>query len=526
MSFFDKLNYNSRERLTATDLNRLHTLLGADVLNVLMYFLNDKNAASFLTGIYNGVIGGLKVTSSGAATVAVEPGMVLQYDATDTITPLGETSKYRLGRLDADDTLSYSVGPVPAVGHFRADTIQVRHRLIPIEYQNRDVWSGILSLFTPQNVYKRYRPGLSVQVLTGTDMSAVPPAATAGWIKIATTYIDAFSLTVYDERQFLLPKMFGHPYDAAASTDGSIYNRVELRDSSGGKLPGTLVGLLDTFAATAKGLQFYLVGSGYHVLNLGGAVLATLSKDSTTSAILRFRDNLAATWLEIKDKIVATTNAQWQIKNLAGDIKILISDTAEAIQLGGITTTDKTARLDGDTNTLEFKSVDDSEGLQFKSLSGLLAGGWMTTTNEGDSGYVATFTANEAIGAGEVVEIDPVIGQVQVARAVANSNETWASTNPVVIGNVKTHGVCIESAAINTPVKICLYGICFALTDSNVLLSGNSLIGSTAVNGILSSGTGAAQFFGTCGRLLRNGPGGGPTYLAKIHFYGSDRNLI
>jgi hypothetical protein len=150
----------------------------------------------------------------------------------------------------------------------------------------------------------------------------------------------------------------------------------------------------------------------------------------------------------------------------------------------------------------------------------------MTTTTEGDSGYVVSFTANEALNVGEVVEFFSGGSGLEVRKcqAVADTTDTWTGGTPVGISNVKTHGVVLAAAAINTPVKVCLFGVCNALVDTNVAAIGGSLVGSEVTNGILTN-TFSSVPLGLSARMIRNGGGGGPTYLAKVLFLGSPRGV-
>ncbi|MDP3209126.1 MAG: hypothetical protein Q8M65_08245, partial [Rhodoglobus sp.] len=110
MSFFDRILFNSRERLTATDLNRHRSLGDRDLANWMMYHFADKNDATFATS--DGVIGGLNASvlvGLPNPVIEIEPGMLMQYDASSGITPLvdpagGENSPFRIARLDDADS--------------------------------------------------------------------------------------------------------------------------------------------------------------------------------------------------------------------------------------------------------------------------------------------------------------------------------------------------------------------------------------------------------------------------------------
>lgn len=304
---WNKLRFNSRERLTASDLNRLHSLLGRDLADFFSYFFADKNQVTFAAGVSDGVVGGLNVTADPAApttTLTVEPGMLMQYDATAAIEPmsdplLGENSPYRIGKLETGDTRTIVLGAPPAIG--TPYTIQARFGYQDLENQSRDIWQNILSLFGASNVYKRRRPTITLSAKAGVPGSGVYPAPDAGYTLLAHAYtiVGLPAIQVTDLRKFLVPRTFGYPI-TGGGIDGTLHGTVAMQDSTNG-FPGTTVGYIDG-AGVVTGNRGYIMlstSAGYYCVDLAlGTAVAILEKDSTNAGHLQLKTSTGAIYLE------------------------------------------------------------------------------------------------------------------------------------------------------------------------------------------------------------------------------------
>lgn len=557
---FDRIRFNSRERLTATDLNRLHSLLGKDLADFLMYMFSDKNAASFVAGRADGVVGGLKVTPNGVApttTVDVEPGMLMQYDATAVIEPvvdpsLGEHSSYRIGRLDPTDTLSLVLGAPGATG--RAYTIQARYGVSDIEQQSRDIWSSILSLFSPQNVYKRRRPTLSLSVKTGAAGVVTPPAVDAGWVGIATcwNHPSLGAITCYDTRPMLASRMMGFP-QTGTGLDGSLHNTVGLYDSSGGSLPGTAVGSIDATGGLvgSRGFITLMHNSGFYVYDTTlGVAVATVEQTTAGSGHIRLVDVAGDLYFDIDNKNVNFYDSAVKFNSAIGQTRAYI-DAAGNISAGGVVAvTSPRVRVRGDDRRFEVNPSALDQGFRFVGAGPTwsLKGGLLSTNANYGMGVVYVFPFYKGAGAAltqyELVRfLQAPPGSLDnnyVVRAefasvggAALANRTnysaagggFPATDTSVKGSVD--GIALDAAAADGDlVRVLLFGIGYAIGTAGTYVLGDGMVLDDASDAtFIGTKNNTTSISGRCGRVLGPTISAGAPWIYPVFFVASMQGI-
>lgn len=584
MSFPDLRLTNSRERVTNTDLNTLQTLLGAELANILMYFLHNHNAfneLTFATGRAEGVLGGLGITTTAglpAPIVTIEPGMILQWDDTDVVTPRtdadrGTVSSYRLGRLDSGDTRVFPLGMPPLAG--QSHTIQVRHKTIETEEQSRDVWDVLANAFTPEDVFKRIRPGLDIQVLTGAAGDTTPPVASAGWIAIATIWSIPTAFKITDVRPFLAPRMMGHPAVGGLGTEASICNSIAILDTTQG-LPTfgvvppdmrsfgvKLTGFFDASGTGAglglKGLYMAAANSGFFLYDYNNTRwVAKIMQVTGKGCEISLYDEQGDTRLNLYQKadgrhvlelVDRSSATQFHHVSSIGDINSIFR--AGVIELGGSTELNQRVEINGGNRRMRIKDpVGVTNGY---AMYGLLngteqdIGGWLCTyTGSANDrplfGYVTTYLSDITDGvitAGEPVVIRPsgfsTIGVVRRAKTGVDIITADIGGSLHFIGDAQagaTHDEPIFGIAINTCTLsgyvcyVCTFGECMAICEDTGCSPGDKLMASTNNDGRLMksgyAGSAGSVQLGHVATVIKPQEAGGvgTTFLYKVHFHG------
>ena len=224
---FDVVVYNTRERPVSVDWNRQQAQALRTVLDTLASALLSRTAASAdpsNAGPLSAFMGdSFRVKATNPASIAVEvtAGMGLIMDAADVASnvapPLGPgatgidvLSRAHAVMLNAAATFAI---PNPNPGLDRYDIIEVASARHFADSNNKDVFDPGTSTFAPQAVYKTYsqaeldtqtgtqtNPALAstagLSYKCGTAGAGVPPATTAGYIRLAVVKVDAVTVPI------------------------------------------------------------------------------------------------------------------------------------------------------------------------------------------------------------------------------------------------------------------------------------------------------------------------------------------
>lgn len=224
-----RMNFNTRERIISSDLNRLQRFRGqivADVLHALLDPLggdvSNGNGDTLLVGatgpigtpLQASILDGLMVTAQeGGTQLGVTPGVVVLVDidgltgspVTDPANPEDSAAKVvvdRVGVAIGSGTLALTPN---ASGSIRVDVVECRRDPdVVLDSDNRDIFDPSTGLFTPQTVPKVIADGLKYRIRTGTP-GAGPPALEQGWLPLAVMSVpdgatDLDDVTIYDVR--------------------------------------------------------------------------------------------------------------------------------------------------------------------------------------------------------------------------------------------------------------------------------------------------------------------------------------
>ena len=524
MSAIDHVEIDSRERATSTDVNRVQTLTAHDVQDALMWLVrNNALSTAVPTGVTDGVLGGLKVmpyTPSPSPSVRVFPGMILQYDATDAVTPLGESSPYRLGRHDSGDTGEFlPLLPPEAVQH-RWSLIEVRHQQLPVEEQSRDVWDPTLNMFKPQTITKRYRPAVEIRASPGVPGAPMVVTPAAGWIAIAACCVYSVAsgivvVQVVDLRSLLGCRVIGGAVDSGAGYNAIVAGEILLSDNTT-STPGGGWGYLDPQGATTidtfKGFVIVPISgatTGYEVVNATtGAPLARIYAESHVGGGVRLYDAAGTQWCIVESKVLALSDATFTMS--AGANEKLQATAAGELTLGGTRAATARTYIDGPNGTMYSSTNALLHGFLFRSGAGAdktIIGGWMTTYPPDCVGYVLKMyqKSGSPVGAYDPVEfvfdgVSEIRARPKPLTAIIICNDAGGGTDLYSSGRVD--GIALNTPTSDTdPLYVCVYGMCVAWVTNNAANPGERVCMSNAANNQLMTTTWVLNL-NECGRIM------------------------
>lgn len=235
---FDRVILNSRERPLSSDLNQHFSQVDMMMRETMRGFFlahsqyaKDAGLSAFQPR--SGFLGdGFFVTASGAASVMVQPGLGFIFGALGSTTPIDSIP----GLLDLSNyypvympvALNVPI-PAPGSGNERYDIVEVKLDVRRQDAASRDVFDDIAGIFVSASLQKtlayvldttRYgavtsptpsSAGISLKKgVAATIGTAVPPATTAGYTRIAIVYSTGTSVVinqnnVQDRRRLLFP---------------------------------------------------------------------------------------------------------------------------------------------------------------------------------------------------------------------------------------------------------------------------------------------------------------------------------
>ena len=179
-SHIRRIIWNTRERVTSTDLQDIQTLQHRALHEAVVLLASGGNTRR------HGVVSGLRVTPLGAGMdVSVSAGLALVAASA----PTSDDSATQWVELAAAETVTLAA----------ADPVNPRWDVIEISATDavelsslRDIFNPALGTFTPATVEKRRRSTPTLHATTGTA-AAVPtfPTGTAGRIPLAYVYVPA-----------------------------------------------------------------------------------------------------------------------------------------------------------------------------------------------------------------------------------------------------------------------------------------------------------------------------------------------
>lgn len=181
MSGMDRMQINTRERPSSTDINDLQSMIHRSILDAMRYM---HSAASYpvvsgvpSTTIRNVVLGGLDVTPNGS-DVDVRAGVLLQDSGSLTPAPGPLDSDYRIGIARSAVTV-----PMPSPGSESWVVIEAQMTETVTLNESRDILDAGTGNFVPTLVDKRAERRIQYQTLTG--VGTVPDFTGGDWVPIA-----------------------------------------------------------------------------------------------------------------------------------------------------------------------------------------------------------------------------------------------------------------------------------------------------------------------------------------------------
>jgi len=235
---FDRTILNPKERPLSSDLNQHFSQVDLMIKEIMRgfflphsQFANQAGVSSFTPR--SGFIGdSFFVTTNGSANVFVQPGLGFIFGALGSATPIDAVA----GLLDLANfypvympaALTIPI-PAPGAGNERYDIIEVKLDVRRQDSASRDFYDPVAEIYSPQLVFKtlsyvldstRYgtvtspsssTAGISLKKGTAATIgSALPPATTAGYTRLAIVYSSGASPAinqnnVQDRRRLLWP---------------------------------------------------------------------------------------------------------------------------------------------------------------------------------------------------------------------------------------------------------------------------------------------------------------------------------
>jgi hypothetical protein len=236
---FDRVILNSMERPLSSDLNQHFSQVDMMIKEIMRGFFlahsqyaNEAGVSSFTPR--SGFLGdGFFVTANGSANIFVQPGLGFIFGALGSATPIDAIA----GLLDLANfypvympaALTIPI-PAPGAGNERYDIIEVKLDVRRQDSASRDVFDPVAGVFSSSSLLKtlsyvldstRYgtvtspsssTAGISLKKGTAATVgSALPPATTAGYTRIAIIYSSGASPTInqsniQDRRRLLWPE--------------------------------------------------------------------------------------------------------------------------------------------------------------------------------------------------------------------------------------------------------------------------------------------------------------------------------
>ena len=184
-SFIRRIIWNTRERLTSTDLQDVQTLQHRALLEATVLLASGGGTRR------HGVVSGLQVTVlGGGMDVSVSAGLA----TIAAIAPTADDSASQWVELESAQTVTVGA----------ADPVNPRWDVIEIEAADavelsslRDIFNPALGTFTPATVEKRRRSTPTLYVTAGTP-AAVPtfPSGSAGRLPLGYVYVPAVAVAL------------------------------------------------------------------------------------------------------------------------------------------------------------------------------------------------------------------------------------------------------------------------------------------------------------------------------------------
>ncbi|MFA6168820.1 MAG: hypothetical protein WC700_19505, partial [Gemmatimonadaceae bacterium] len=421
--------------------------------------------------------------------------------------------------------------------------------------RNRDIWSSILSLFSPQNVFKRRRPTLTLNVVVGAPGVVAPPAVTAGYIGIATCWNHPTlpAIQVTDTRPMLASRMMGFPA-TGTGLDGSLYNTIGLYDAStSGAIPGTAVGAIDATGGLVGSRGFIMMqhASGFYVYDTTlGAAVATIDQTAAGSGHIRLINVAGDLYFECDNGGINFYDSLVSFKSAIGQTRAYIDQAGNMGAGGVVAITSPRLRVRGDDRRFEVNPTALDQGFRFVGAGPTwsLKGGLLSTNASYGMGIVYVFPFYK--GAGLALAQYEAVRFLQAAPGSPDNNyivrAVFASVGGAALANRTNYsdagggfpatdtsikgsvdGIALDAAtADNDLVRVLLFGIGYAVGSAGTYVLGDGLILDDAADAqFIGAKNNATSVSGRYGRILGPTISGGAPWIYPVFFVASMQGI-